>query len=326
MPPASRITDMHTCPMVTGIVPHVGGPILPPGEPTVLIGMLPAARMTDMATCVGPPDTILMGSPTVLIGNLMAARIGDPTVHGGVIVLGEPTVEIGEVGMGTPTVVTPAPPLVILAQAMSGSGSAAAQAVSNAAQDLAQASQDGASTVALTLANQPLANTVGAPAQEDADSRSPSDAELAAQEGDSPAQQGARIRVATAFYNANCPDKDDADIESHVGCIDLHKPVEVVTVPPQGGGANGNDLWQWAKPGAAQPGEYFTNDPLATTESLGVDQDARELRQHTASEPMTALKSTAAATENTWSPENLGEVYPGGGTQLFIPKGQQKGL
>lgn len=155
---------MHTCPMVDGIVPHVGGPILPPGEPTVLIGMLPAARMTDMATCVGPPDSILMGSPTVLIGNLMAARIGDPTDHGGVIVLGEPTVEIGEVGMGTPPVVTPLPPLVILAQAMSGSGSAAAQAVSNAAQDLAQASQDGASTVAFTLANQPLASATGAEA------------------------------------------------------------------------------------------------------------------------------------------------------------------
>ena len=86
MPPAARLTDMHTCPMVTGIVPHVGGPILPPCEPTVLIGMLPAARVGDMATCVGPPDSIAMGSPTVLIGNMMAARLGDPTVHGGVIV------------------------------------------------------------------------------------------------------------------------------------------------------------------------------------------------------------------------------------------------
>ncbi len=102
MPPAARITDMHVCPMVTGIVPHVGGPILPPCEPTVLIGYLPAARITDMLTCVGPPDIILMGSPTVLIGNLMAARIGDPTAHGGVIVLGCFTVIIGEVGMGAP--------------------------------------------------------------------------------------------------------------------------------------------------------------------------------------------------------------------------------
>jgi len=67
--PAARITDMHVCPMVTGIVPHVGGPILPPGSPTVLIGGLPAARVGDMATCVGPPDNILPpGCPTVLIG------------------------------------------------------------------------------------------------------------------------------------------------------------------------------------------------------------------------------------------------------------------
>ncbi|MCK5272078.1 MAG: PAAR domain-containing protein [Sedimentisphaerales bacterium] len=95
MPPAARVTDMHTCPMVTGVVPHVGGPILPPGCPTVLIGGMPAARVGDMATCVGPPDTIVKGSATVLIGNMPAARLGDNTVHGGVIVLGCPTVMIG---------------------------------------------------------------------------------------------------------------------------------------------------------------------------------------------------------------------------------------
>jgi len=100
MPPAARLGDMHTCPMVTGVVPHVGGPILPPCQPTVLIGNMPAARVTDMATCVGPPDVIVKGSPTVLIGNMMAARIGDITAHGGVIVVGFPTVMIGEAGMG----------------------------------------------------------------------------------------------------------------------------------------------------------------------------------------------------------------------------------
>ena len=95
MPPAARVTDMHVCPMFTGIVPHVGGPILPPCAPTVLIGFLPAARITDLALCVGPPDMIVMGSTTVLIEYLPAARIGDPTVHGGVIVLGCFTVIIG---------------------------------------------------------------------------------------------------------------------------------------------------------------------------------------------------------------------------------------
>jgi uncharacterized Zn-binding protein involved in type VI secretion len=93
--PASRITDMHVCPMVTAIVPHVGGPILPPGAITVLIGGLPAARVTDMATCVGPPDVIVLGSFTVLTCKLPQARIGDMTAHGGAIVLGMFTVLVG---------------------------------------------------------------------------------------------------------------------------------------------------------------------------------------------------------------------------------------
>ena len=93
--PASRITDMHVCPMFTGPVPHVGGPILPPGGITVLIGGLPAARVGDMAVCAGPPDVIALGSFTVLIVGQPAARIGDMTAHGGAIVLGLPTVLIG---------------------------------------------------------------------------------------------------------------------------------------------------------------------------------------------------------------------------------------
>jgi uncharacterized Zn-binding protein involved in type VI secretion len=98
MPPASRLTDMHTCPMVTpGLppVPHVGGPIVGPGAPNVLIGSIPAARVGDTCVCVGPPDTIVKGSATVLICGMPAARIGDNTAHGGAIVLGLPTVLIG---------------------------------------------------------------------------------------------------------------------------------------------------------------------------------------------------------------------------------------
>ena len=72
-----------------------GGPILPPGCPTVLIGGLPAARVSDMCTCVGPPDVIVKGSFTVLIGGMPAARMGDPTAHGGAIVIGFPKVLIG---------------------------------------------------------------------------------------------------------------------------------------------------------------------------------------------------------------------------------------
>ena len=93
--PAARLTDMHACPAFTGPVPHVGGPISGPGAPTVLIGSLPAARATDMAVCVGPPDTIAKGSGTVLICKLPAARLGDTMAHGGAIVAGLPTVLIG---------------------------------------------------------------------------------------------------------------------------------------------------------------------------------------------------------------------------------------
>jgi len=96
MPAAARINDMHTCPMVNpGGVPHVGGPILPPGSSTVLIGGMPAARVGDMATCSGPPDNIALGSATVMIEGMPAARQGDLTVHGGSIVMGCPTVIIG---------------------------------------------------------------------------------------------------------------------------------------------------------------------------------------------------------------------------------------
>jgi len=96
--PAARVGDMHVCPMLTpGVppIPHVGGPVLPPGCPTVLIGSMPAARVGDMCLCVGPPDSIVLGSFTVLIGGAPAAQMGSMTAHGGAIVIGQPTVLIG---------------------------------------------------------------------------------------------------------------------------------------------------------------------------------------------------------------------------------------
>jgi uncharacterized Zn-binding protein involved in type VI secretion len=96
MPAAARVGDNHTCPQVNpGPVPHVGGPVLPPGCATVLIGGMPAARVGDMLVCTGPPDTIAAGSGTVMIGGMPAARQGDSTAHGGVIVMGCATVIIG---------------------------------------------------------------------------------------------------------------------------------------------------------------------------------------------------------------------------------------
>lgn len=99
MPLVARMTDMHTCPMQTpGVppIPHVGGPVIGPGESTVLIGSLPAVTLGDSAVCVGPPDSIVEGSATVMIGGKPAARMGDKTAHGGSIVAGCSTVTIGD--------------------------------------------------------------------------------------------------------------------------------------------------------------------------------------------------------------------------------------
>lgn len=98
MPPAARLTDFHQCPMEDPApvpIPHVGGPVVGPGEPTVLIGGLPAARVGDTLMCVGPPDSIIKGSSTVMIGGMPAARMGDQTAHGGEILLGALNVQIG---------------------------------------------------------------------------------------------------------------------------------------------------------------------------------------------------------------------------------------
>ena len=98
MPPGARLTDMHVCPMVTPAlppIPHVGGPVIGPGVPTVMVGKMVAAVVGDACTCVGPPDTIVKGSATVMIGGRPAARVSDTCAHGGTVTLGCPTVMIG---------------------------------------------------------------------------------------------------------------------------------------------------------------------------------------------------------------------------------------
>lgn len=95
MMPAARVGDMHVCPMVTGVVPHVGGPVLPPGGILTLVGKMPAARVADMAFCVGPPDVIVMGSFKCMIQKMPAARMTSLTAHGGTVVMGFPMVLIG---------------------------------------------------------------------------------------------------------------------------------------------------------------------------------------------------------------------------------------
>lgn len=116
--PAARIGDMHVCPMVTGLVPHVGGPVVGPGVPTVLIGGMPAAVSGDMCVCTGPPDTIVLGSTGVFIGGKPAARMGDMCAHGGTIIVGLPTVLIGETFVGSGLTGAPSPALAAALKSM----------------------------------------------------------------------------------------------------------------------------------------------------------------------------------------------------------------
>ena len=103
-------------------VPHVGGPVMGPGVPTVLIGGMPAAVMGDMCVCVGPPDSIVLGSVGVMIGGKPAARMGDMCAHGGSIVVGCPTVLIGEVSPGGPPAVVAATILSMTLQSVKPQG------------------------------------------------------------------------------------------------------------------------------------------------------------------------------------------------------------
>jgi len=96
MPFAARVTDNHTCPLTNpNASPHTGGPVMPPGIPTVLIGGKPAATVGSMCVCAGPPDSIIKGSASVFINNKPAARQGDKTAHGGSITAGCTSVIIG---------------------------------------------------------------------------------------------------------------------------------------------------------------------------------------------------------------------------------------
>jgi uncharacterized Zn-binding protein involved in type VI secretion len=98
--PIATIGSNHICPMCSGLIPHVGGPITGPGAPNVLINGKPAALMGDLCICAGGPDTIVQGEPTVLINGTPVATVGSMTAHGGSIVMGEANVLISS---ATPT-------------------------------------------------------------------------------------------------------------------------------------------------------------------------------------------------------------------------------
>ncbi|MBI9058547.1 MAG: PAAR domain-containing protein [Labilibaculum sp.] len=92
--PIITLGSMHVCPMCSGTIPHVGGPVAGPGQANVLINGKPVATLGDICTCCGPPDTIAQGEPVVLINGLPVATVGCLTAHGGTLIQGEPNVTI----------------------------------------------------------------------------------------------------------------------------------------------------------------------------------------------------------------------------------------
>ncbi len=95
--PIAIIGSMHVCPMVTGTVPHVGGPVTGPGAPGVTVNGVPVSLMGDICTCVGAPDTIAQGCAGVTINGTPVATVGCMTAHGGSITVGSPGVLVGPV-------------------------------------------------------------------------------------------------------------------------------------------------------------------------------------------------------------------------------------
>ncbi len=146
--PAATISHMHTCPMTSGSTPHVGGPIIGPGEPTVLIGGKPASVMGDQCTCTGPPDVIVEGVSTVLIGGKPATTLGSKTAHGGVVTIGEPTVIIGT-SNATPTAIMavnkiPFPKITLkdrVLASVTGNSLAEAQALQDQLKEVAESTE-----------------------------------------------------------------------------------------------------------------------------------------------------------------------------------------
>lgn len=299
MPPAARISDMHTCPMVNpGPVPHVGGPDIT-GSPDVITGFMPQARVGDSLVCVPAIDAIAKGSPTVLVNNKQAARIGDPTNHGGVIVAGCPTVLIGESGQG----------YTLRGAAVSGAPfceeceKAKKEAEKKALEKAPPPNVPPPDSVTLDPAQ---AKIVSVTADVLAAQRN-----AAPDDGLNDARRSAREKVAYEFYDQEIPGMTAAQIASHIRGIDLDQPVEAITIP---GGPFGDTVYQRGVPGKKDNGQYFFLDQVTTPEEGGaysevlmkgpprkiVPRDERTMTVHPG-KTIRGLKSTSAPIDDTWS-------------------------
>lgn len=337
--PAARITDMHTCPLSSSKTPHVGGPIIAPGVPSVLIGNLPAAVIGDNCTCVGSLDRITEGSSSVLIYGSPAARMGDKTAHGGVIIHGQSNVLIGD-NFASPSfnwnnfldsfqlgldIIGLIPGLGEIADGM------------NAIISLGRGDYDGA---ALSVAAMiPFAGWAAAGAKlgikaEKAIGIYAKLGEVTIKVAD-PILPKARKELAEKFYQ-DTGFSDDA-ISNHLKGIDFTHPVEVVEIP------KGKILTQHQAPESEWIGNYFAEKGTAPSK-LGINPNAADKfdingsvpkveTDYIATEPVKALKSTSSPALDNWSMDIKGPKEKnsfilkgnsyqtqGGATQYFIPR------
>lgn len=320
MPDAARISDFHACPKVEpGPIPHVGGPVFT-GSSNVIIGYLPAARVDDRVVCfpVGPTDKIQRGSTTVLINHRAAARRADPCAHGGRIVVGCPTVIVGD------------NPQSFTLRAAAKRGTPFCEECERKRREMddhddSATSPPDTDTASLDDATFPP----GALAAQDPASGTELTPEQLAKEpnkddGLDALRKAARYSVANQFY-INHTTIDPYKRWSHLGGIDVNKPVEVVDVAKQ-------TLYQRGIPGGST-GQYFARDANAVPDQGGISEHVfaiqggkqvpppvpRDSRVIQLGDPALALASTAASVLDTWSMPGHPVPCSGGGGQLMVP-------
>jgi uncharacterized Zn-binding protein involved in type VI secretion len=279
MPPAARITDMHTCPMVNpGPVPHVGGPDIS-GSPDVIVGFMPQARVGDTLICVPAIDKISKGSPTVLVNNKQAARLGDPTQHGGVLVTGCPTVIIGESGQGA---------------ALSGAAKTGAPFCEEC--EKAKQAAEEAALQAPPPPNSPPADSVTAPPDEVIAEGQPR-----VLQADPGTIEGRRALAQQFFENGGQRSPERA--ASFVKGVDLTRPLDIVELGPA------NEVIQYTE--GDRVGKYFAppGTPANTLGISGADRLAAQ-RFRPPDGGVRALRSTAADLDEFVDAK--GRVVPGG--------------
>lgn len=348
--PAARVGDMHVCPMFDGPKPHVGGPVLPPGKPTVLIGGMPAATITDRCACASVPDIIMQGAQTVLINGMMAARLGDMTVHGGRIVIGCPTVLIGGPTFTDTSLLRFRPPEVqeptkgeigtsIVLDLLPVVGTV--KGLWEGVTGYDSVTGEKLSTTERLIGWIPVLGKAGRVIKGGGKLLKVADKATKATDAAVDLERAARRqrrldkiyelreKRAKEFYKKHHPELSDKEIDARVRGIDLGKRVKVRKVDPD------ENLHRYVRTEDGKildRGEYYTPNSKATPDELGIgnyyeDKSGQinmriDKQTGTMSKPVEGLESTAKGIPDDFSVTGSVQQTSGGATQVYIPHTQ----